>query len=148
MKVVLLQDIKGVGKKDEIIEVSDGYARNYLFPKKLAIEATEGVQSHIKGKKEAEQKKKEKELQKAQELAKRIEEISLILKVKSGESGKLFGSITNKEIAEELKKQFKIDIDRKKIEIDNPIKIVGNYTVEVKVYPTVVAKLKVNVTAL
>jgi len=143
MKVILLQDVKGLGKKDSIVEVSDGYARNYLFPKKLAIEATQGLQTQLKQKKEAETRKKEKEIEQAKELAKKIEGLTLEIKVKAGENGKLFGAITNKEIADELKKQFNIDIEKKKIELDTPLKNIGSYTVDVKVYPSVSAKLKI-----
>jgi len=142
MKVILLQDVKGLGKKDSIVEVSDGYARNYLFPKKLAIEATQGLQTQLKQKKEAETRKKEKEIEQAKELAKKIEGLTLEIKVKAGENGKLFGAITNKEIADELKKQFNIDVEKKKIELDTPLKNIGSYTVDVKVYPSVSAKLK------
>jgi large subunit ribosomal protein L9 len=147
MKVVLLQDVKGLGKKDSVVEVNDGYARNYLIPRKLAVPATEGLEKHLKEKKEAEQKKKEKELKAAKDLASKLEKSQIIIKAKAGENGKLFGSITNKEIAEEIKKQLGFDIDKKKIELDDPIKLIGSYDVVIRLYQGVVAKLKVHVTA-
>lgn len=147
MRVILLQDVKGLGKKDSIVEVSDGYARNYLLPRKIAVEATDGIEKHVKQKKELEQKKKEKELENAKLLAKKLQEHILTIAAKTGENGKLFGSITNKEIADEIKKQLNIEIDRKKIELESPIKQVGRYEVEVKIHQGVVAKLKVVVTS-
>ncbi|WAM31006.1 50S ribosomal protein L9 [Caldicellulosiruptor naganoensis] len=147
MKVVLLQDVKGLGKKDSIVEVNDGYARNYLIPRKLAVPLTEGLEKHIKEKKEAEQKKKEKELMLAKELADKLEKSFVIIKAKAGENGKLFGSITNKEIADEIKKQLGIDIDKKKIELEDPIKQIGSYEVSIRLYQGVLAKLKIHVTS-
>jgi large subunit ribosomal protein L9 len=145
MKVILKADVKGVGKKGEIINASDGYARNFLFPRGLAIEATEGNMKAYEAQKANEAKKKAQELQKAQELAKKIGELEIKLSVKAGENGKLFGSITSKDIADELKKQHGIEVDKKKIVLDEAIKVAGVYNVEVKVYPEVSAKLKVNV---
>ncbi|NLY77657.1 MAG: 50S ribosomal protein L9 [Tissierellia bacterium] len=145
MKVILLKDVKGLGKAGELVNAKDGYARNFLFPKKLAIEATE---ANLKKWKEDMAKKKEQEqaeYEEALKLKKKIESISVELKSKSGEGGKLFGSITSKDIAEALKKQHKIDIDRKKIEMKNNIKTLGTVNVEVKVYPEVSATLQVNV---
>lgn len=147
MKVVLLQDVKGLGKKDSIVEVNDGYARNYLIPRKLAAPLTEGLEKHIREKKEAEQKKKERELLVAKDLANKLEKSQVIIKAKAGENGKLFGSITNKEIAEEIKKQLGIDIDKKKIELEDPIKQVGSYEVSIRLYQGILAKLKVHVTS-
>ncbi|AZT89946.1 50S ribosomal protein L9 [Caldicellulosiruptor changbaiensis] len=147
MKVVLLQDVKGLGKKDSIVEVNDGYARNYLIPRKLAAPLTEGLEKHIKEKKEAEQKKKEKELMLAKELADKLEKNYVIIKAKAGENGKLFGSITNKEIADEIKRQLGIDIDKKKVDLEDPIKQIGSYEVSIRLYQGVLAKLKVHVTS-
>ncbi|ABP67065.1 ribosomal protein L9 [Caldicellulosiruptor saccharolyticus DSM 8903] len=147
MKVVLLQDVKGLGKKDSIVEVNDGYARNYLIPRKLAAPLTEGLEKHIKEKKEAEQKKKEKELMLAKDLADKLEKSQVIIKAKAGENGKLFGSITNKEIADEIKRQLGIDMDKKKIELEDPIKQIGSYEVSIRLYQGIVAKLKVHVTS-
>ncbi|SEF98870.1 LSU ribosomal protein L9P [Caloramator fervidus] len=147
MKVILQADIKGVGKKGDVINVSDGYARNYLFPKKLAVEANEANLKILEVQKAKEEKRKQEELQRAKEIAKKISEISVEVFVKAGENGKIFGSITSKDIAEALKKQHGIDIDKKKIELDEAIKMIGVYNVEIKVYPDVTAKLKVNIKA-
>lgn len=145
MKVILKADVKSVGKKGDIINASDGYARNFLFPKGFAVEATEGNLKSLKAIKVSEQKKKEEELKNARELAKKIEGLTVLIKVKAGENGKLFGSITSKDIADELKKQFKIEIDKKKVILEEAIKSAGAYNVEIKVYPDVVASLKVNI---
>lgn len=145
MKVILKADVKSVGKKGEIINASDGYARNFLFPKGLAVEATDGNVKALQAVKENEKKKKAEELQKAKELAKKIEGLTVIIKAKTGENGKLFGSITSKDIAEELKKQHKIDIDKKRIALEEAIKSAGVFNVEAKVYPEVSATLKVSI---
>ncbi|NLN41406.1 MAG: 50S ribosomal protein L9, partial [Clostridiales bacterium] len=135
MKVILLKDVKGTGVKGDVVNISDGYARNFLFPKGLAIEATKANLDELKNKERAQQKRIEQEKQEARELAKKISEITLVIKAKSGENGKLFGSVTNKEIAQELKKQHNITIDRKKIVLDEPIKQLGQMELEVKLYP-------------
>jgi len=145
MKVILQADIKGQGKKGDLVNVSDGYARNFLFPKGLAVEANAANLNAIKGKKEAEAYKKSKELSEAKEIAQKISKATVTLKVKAGENGKLFGSITSKEIAEKLKEQHRIDIDKRKINLPEAIKMLGTVDVEVKVYPEVTAKLKVSV---
>lgn len=145
MKVILLKDVKGLGKEGELVNAKDGYARNFLFPKKLAIEATD---ANVKKWKEDMNKRKQKqkeEYEEALRLKEKIESITVELKGKAGEGGKLFGSITSKDISDALKKQHKIDIDKKKIELKNNIKALGTATVEVKVYPEVTAELKVNV---
>ncbi|WIV12518.1 50S ribosomal protein L9 [Proteiniborus sp. MB09-C3] len=147
MKVILLQDVKGLGKKGEIVNAKDGYARNFLFPKSLAKEATDGNIKVLEEQKTAKKIKKEEELTKAKELAEKISELTVELKGKSGENGKLFGSITTKDVSEALKKQHKIDIDKRKMDIDGGnIKNIGTTIVDVKVYPNVSAKLKVKVT--
>lgn len=148
MKVILLEDIKGVGKKDQIVNASDGYARNFLFAKNKALEATPGNLKALDGKKKAEEAKKQEELEKAQALGKEIEEKTVTVSVKTGENGKVFGSVTNKEIGAALKEQFNLEIDKKKIVVNDTIKTVGEKTVEVKLHPKVTAKLKINVTAL
>lgn len=145
MKVILKQDVKGLGKKGDIVNASDGYARNFLFPKNLAMEATEGTIKDYQIKKESEAKKKLKELQEAQELAKKISQLTLTLKVKAGENGKLFGSITSKDISEALKNQYGYQIDKKKIVLNEAIKVAGSYDVEVKIYPEVSTRLKVTI---
>lgn len=145
MKVILKQDIKGVGKKDQIINANDGYARNYLFPKNLAVPADKGNMTNLQSKQSSEQHRKELEKEEALKTAKKIEGILLKLPVKSGENGKVFGSITAKEIAENLEKQYKIKVDKKKITLQEPIKVLGMFNIEIKLYDGVTAKLKVNV---
>lgn len=145
MKVILKEDIKGVGKKDQIINANDGYARNYLFPKNLAVPADKGNMTNLQSKKTSEQHRKNLEKDEAVQTAKKIEEIVLKLQVKSGENGKIFGSITSKEIGENLEKQYKIKVDKKKILMQEPIKVLGMFNVEIKLYEGVIAKLKVNV---
>lgn len=147
MKVILTSDVKGVGKKGDVINVSDGYARNFLFPRKLAIEANESNLKVLEAQKAKEEQKRQEELQRARELAKKLSEITVEVSVKAGENGKLFGSITSKDISDALKKQHGIEIDKKKIELDEAIKVAGVYNIEVKVYPEVTAKLKVSIKA-
>ncbi len=145
MKVILTQDIKGVGKKDEIINANDGYARNFLFPKKLAVEANNQNMSLLQGRKDSANFKKEQEKEKAIELKEKLSKIMLTIKVKSGENGKIFGSITSKEIVTELKNQYKVEIDKKKINLKEPIKELGTFTVDIKLYEGIVGKLKIDI---
>ena len=145
MKVILLDNIKGVGKKDEIINASDGYARNFLFPKKLAVEANNENMNKLKAKKQSEQHKKDVEKEQAQKIAKELDDTILTIKVKAGDNGKIFGGVTSKEISEELKKQNKIDIDKKKIALSENIKNLGTFSVNVKLYEGVTGALKVKV---
>lgn len=145
MKVILLDNIKGVGKKDEVINASDGYARNFLLPKKLAVEANAENMSKLNNKKEAANYKKDVEKQKAEELAKKIKGIMLKIKVKSGENGKIFGGVTAKEISENLKEQYKFEIDKKKIDLKETIKTLGEFNVAIKLFEGVVANLKLDV---
>ena len=145
MKVILKSDIKGVGKKDDVINVADGYARNYLFPRKLAVLATEGNLISLKEKNDAQRFKKQSEYGEARELAKKLSKLSVTFKVKTGENGRLFGSITSKDIAEKIKSEFGIEVDKKKIVLDEAIKSAGVYDLEVKVYPEVISKIKVEV---
>ncbi len=147
MKVILIKDVKGTGKKGEIVKVSDGHARNFLIPRGLAEEATSGNINKLKHQKAAQKKKQEEEISKAKELAEKISKTTLKFKTKAGEGGRLFGSITTKDIAEKLKKEHKIKIDKRKVVLDNPIKELGAQFVEIKVYPEISAKLKVEVTA-
>ena len=144
MKVILLKDVKSVGKKGEVINASDGYARNYLFPRKLAEEATEATMHIINQKKEAERRKKLSEIEAAQKQADELKGKIVKISVKAGESGRLFGAITSKDIAEAIKEQYKIDIDKKKISADS-IKQLGTYEVEVKLYAEVSTKMSVAV---
>lgn len=145
MKVILQADVKGKGKKGDIINVSDGYARNFLLPKGLAIEATKTNMNVAKMKKAAEEHKKSQELEEAKALAEKLSKVTVTIKAKAGENGKLFGSITSKDIADVLKSQHKIEIDRRKLNLDEAIKSLGTFQVEVKVYPEVSAKIAVNV---
>lgn len=146
MKVVLLQDVKSLGKKDTIVNVSDGYARNFLFPKNLAVEATDGRMREIDDKKSSEQNRKNKELQAAKDLADKLSKVEVNIKTKAGENGKLFGSITSKDIADAIKSQHKIEVDKKKLVLSDPIKSAGSHQVEIKVYPEVSAKVTVKIT--
>jgi len=145
MKVILLQDVKGTGKKNQLVNVSDGYARNFLFTKKLAIEATVDNVQKLKEFNASQNLKKQKEIEEAQELAKKIETITLHVKVKSGETGKIFGGVTSAQISEGLKKQENISIDKKKVILEDPIKLLGAYSISLKLYEGIIAKLKVNV---
>ncbi|AUG56236.1 MAG TPA: 50S ribosomal protein L9 [Ruminiclostridium sp.] len=145
MKVILKEDVKGLGKKDELVNVSDGYARNFLLPKGLAVEANTKNVNEMKIKKKAEEKRKSKELEEAKELCKKLEKITVEFKVKAGENGKLFGSITSKDVSDELEKKHNIKIDRKKINFPDSIKALGTYEGEVKVYPGVTGKITVKV---
>ena len=147
MKVVLNQDIKGLGKKLQIVEVSEGYAKNYLFKNKIAIEATTQNMNVLKSQQGALIKRKERDLEDAKELSKIVEKLVLKFKVKAGEGGKLFGSITAKDIAEKLEKEHKIEVDKKKVMLDDAIKTAGITQVEVKLYEGVIAKVKVEVSA-
>lgn len=145
MQVIFVKDLKGQGKAGEQKNISDGYAKNFLIPKGYAIEATAANLNNLKGKKDSEAYKKEQELTHAQSLKEKIENVTVNIKTKSGENGKLFGSITSKEIAAELLKQHNIDVDKKKIVLPDAIKVTGVFNLDVKLYPSVVAKLKVNV---
>ena len=145
MKVILLDNIKGVGKKDEIINASDGYARNYLLPKKLAVEANSENLSKLNNKKESAIYRKDIEKQEAQEIAKKLQGIMLKIKVKAGENGKIFGGVTSKEISENLKNQYKIIIDKKKIDLKETIKNLGEFNIDIRLYDGVLAKLKIEV---
>ena len=145
MKVILLSDIKGVGKKDEIINANDGYARNYLFPKKLAVEATAGNLVNLKAKQESNQYRKDMQKEEAIKIASKLKEITLVIKVKAGENGKIFGGVTAKEISENLNIQYKIQIDKKKINLSETIKTLGTVNVDIKLYEGVAGKLKVQV---
>ena len=142
MKVILLQDVKKMGKKGDVIEASDGYARNYLFPRKLAEEAPANALHVVNAKKENERKKKLAELEAAQKLAGELKGKEVTINAKAGESGRLFGAITNKDIAEVINKTFNLSIDKKKIVMDT-IKVAGGYEIEVKLYPEVSTKMKV-----
>ena len=146
MKVLMLADVKGQGKKDQIVEVSDGYARNFLFPKKLAVPADNKAMSEAKSKEEAKQFKLKEEKAAAQALADQLNKLTVKITATSGADGRLYGSVTSKDIAEALKEQHKIDIDKRKIVLDAPIKNYGAYTLDVKLYPEIGGKINLVVT--
>ena len=146
MKVLLLADVKGQGKKDQIVEVSDGYARNFLFPKKLAVIADNKVISETRSKEESKQFRLKEEKAAAKALAEKIGSLTVKITASSGSDGRLYGSVTSKDISEALLKQHKIDIDKRKLILSENIKAYGTYNVEVKVYPEITATLKVTVT--
>ncbi|MDQ2085117.1 50S ribosomal protein L9 [Herbivorax sp. ANBcel31] len=145
MKVILKEDVKGLGKKEDMVNPNDGYARNFLIPRGLAVEATSKNMNDMKIKKQAEKNKKNRDFADAKELCKKLESITVNFKVKAGDNGKLFGSITSKDVSEQLKKKHKIKIDKKKINFSEVIKAVGTYQGEVKVYPGVSGKISVKV---
>ncbi len=147
MIVILNRDIKGTGKAGDVVNVSDGYARNMLLPKGYATEATEGNIRSLKKQKAIAAEKKAEEKAVAQQTAEKIGKVSVEIKTKAGEGGRIFGSITSKDIADALKAQHNITVDKKKILLDSPIKQTGEMTVEIKLYTDVNAKLKVVVNA-
>ncbi|HOK62768.1 MAG TPA: 50S ribosomal protein L9 [Soehngenia sp.] len=148
MKVILLKDVKGLGKAGDLVNSKDGYARNFLFPKNLAIEANEENLKKWEERKKEEAKKIEQEIEAANELKTRLENTTVTLKVKTGSQGRLFGSITSLDVANALKEQYGIDIDKRKIELKENIKSLGEFEAEVKLYQDIIAKLKINVVAL
>lgn len=145
MKVILLQNVKGSGKKSDIVNVSDGYALNYLFPKKLAIEATKNALSELNAKNNADEYKKDQLIKESKGLAKKLENAKIIIRAKSGDNGKLFGTVTAKEISNEISRQLSLSIDKKKIVFDEPIKSLGIKIVNVKLYGTITAKLNLEI---
>ncbi|TDF94372.1 50S ribosomal protein L9 [Paenibacillus piri] len=145
MKVILLKDVKGQGKKGDIKEVSEGYATNFLFPKQLAAAANETAVKMLNNQKKAEQRKKDEEKADAVELGKKLETLTVELKAKSGKDGRLFGAIPSKQVAEELEKQQQIKLDKRKILMEEPIRTLGVTEVGVKLHPEVTSKLKVHV---
>lgn len=146
MKVILLKDIKGTGKKDQIIEASDGFARNYLFPRKLAVEASASNLNAIENAKSAQSHRKEVERQEAQELARKMGDMVVEIAVRAGENGRLYGKVTNQEVADALKAKYGMDIDKRKITVD-AVKNVGETTALIKLYPEISAKIKLNIVA-
>ena len=148
MKVILLQDVNKVGKKGDLVEASDSYARNVLIRRKLAVEATGQAINDLKLKKANDEKVAEENLEKAKELKEKLDRSSVVIRAKTGEGDKLFGSISGKEIAEAAKEQLGIELDRRKIVVDNPIKTIGTMSVIVKLHPKVKAELTVKVEKL
>ena len=145
MKVILLQDVKAQGKKGDLINVSDGYARNFLFPKKLAIEADKGALADLKNKEEARLFKIEQEKKQAKEVAEKLDSLQVRIKASAGADGRFYGAVTSKEVAEQLAKQHNITVDRRKIQMD-AIKAFGSYTLEVRLYTDVTGKIHLLVT--
>ncbi len=148
MKVILLQDVKSVGKRGDVVEVSDGYAKNFIFKKKLGTPADSKNLNDLKLQKANEEKVAAENLAEAQEFSKQIESKTVIVRLKAGEGGKTFGSVSSKEIAQEAKAQFDMDIDKKKIVLPEAIKAFGTFEVPVKLHPKVTAVLKVKVEEL
>lgn len=148
MKVILTQDVKGKGKKGQMVEVSDGYGRNYLLPRGLAKEATNSNINVMEGQAASAEFRRQKEIEEAQAVSAKLKDIAVELKAKAGENGKLFGSITSKDVAEALTSQHHIKIDKKKFVLPDGIKTLGTTTVEIKIHAGITGKLRVNVTAL
>lgn len=146
MKVLLLQDVKGKGKKDTIVDVSDGYARNFLLPKGVAVEADAKIMNDYKNKQAAKKYHEDMEKKAARETAEKLAGLVIKIFATSGADGRFYGSVTSKEIAEELEKQHSISIDKRKIVLSDPIKAFGSYTLDVKLYPEISGKLNVIVT--
>lgn len=146
MKVILKQDIKGVGKKDQVINAADGYARNFLFPKNLAVPADTGNINNLKAKNESVEYRKGEDLKEAKKIAEKMKTITVKISVKAGENGRLFGAVTAKEIAEALKKDYGIEVDKKKVLLQESIKVAGATKVDIKLNEGVVASVQVMVT--
>ena len=147
MKVILQKDIKSVGKKGQILDASDGYARNYLLPKKLAVIADATNLNELKTKQDANKYKRDMTMANAKELVEKMKSFELTFKIKAGENGKTFGSVTAKDIADELNKKYFVEVDKKKIGLADAIKTIGVYTIDVKLFEGIVGKLKVIVLA-
>lgn len=145
MKVIFIKDLKGQGKIGDEKNISDGYAKNFLIPKGYAIEATASNLNDLKGKKDSEKFKKQQEIEQAEAMKSKLSEITLTIKTKCGDNGKLFGSITAKDVADELKKQFNLAIDKKKISLPDGIKTVGTHKVDIKLYSGISGSLNVKI---
>ena len=145
MKVILLKDVKGTGKKGEVKEVSDGYARNFLLPKKMAKVADNQAVKELKEQNKSAEIKAQKEYEAAVELGKKMEELNVVIYAKAGDGGRLFGSITSKDIAEQIKKQHNIEVDKRKITLDEPIRVLGSRFVDIKIHQKVTTRLRVDV---
>ncbi|MBP5661326.1 MAG: 50S ribosomal protein L9 [Lachnospiraceae bacterium] len=145
MKVILLEDVKTLGKKGQIVDVNDGYARNFILKKKLGLEATSTNLNNLKLQKANDEKIAKEILEKAKEFGEELAKLTGVVKMKAGEGGRVFGSVSSKEIAEEAKKQFGVEIDKKKIVMEEPIKSFGAFELPVKLHPEVTAKLRVKV---
>lgn len=147
MKVILKADIKGVGKKDQVLEASDGYARNFLLPKNLAVEANNDNMTKLKAKQNAAKFQKDQEKEEAKKVADKLSKMIVKIKVKAGENGKIFGGVSAKEIAQELEEKYQIKVDKKKIDLKEAIKTLGMQTIEIKLFEGVIGKVKIDVIA-
>lgn len=147
MKVILLEDVKKLGKAGDVVEVSDGYARNYLIPRGLAEKADKGKIRALQEKARVEERRQEKEREEAMAIAESLKERAITVKVKTGEQGRLYGSITSMDIADAIEKEFGVSVDKKKVEISEPIKALGSYSVSVRLFPGIISNVKVNVVA-
>lgn len=145
MKVILLEDVKKLGKKGELINASDGYARNFLFPKKLAVEATNSAINDMKLKQQSDKRRQEELLEQARELAQKIKDSVVTIKIKAGDGGRIFGSVSTKEITKAAKEQLGFDIDKKKMQLKEPIKSLGTHIIPIKLNPKVKTELTVKV---
>lgn len=143
MQIILLEDVKNVGKKGELVKVNDGYARNFILPKKLGMEANARNMNDLKLKKVNDERIAAEQLAEAKELAKKLEDLKITVSVKIGEGGKTFGSVSSKEIAQAAKEQLALELDKKKMQLSEPIKTVGTHMVPIKLHPQVTASLKV-----
>ena len=147
MKVILTQDIKSVGKKGQILDASDGYARNYLLPRKLAVVADNANLNELKTKQDANKYKRDMTMASAKELCEKMKGYELTFKIKAGENGKTFGSVTAKDIADALNEKYYVEVDKKKIGLTDAIKTLGNYVIDIKLFEGITGKLKVKVVA-
>lgn len=147
MKVILKENIKGVGKKDQVINASDGYARNFLLPRGLAVEADAGNMSKLKAKQDSNAYRKSQEKEEAEKIADKLSKILVKINVKAGANGKIFGGVSSKEIAENLEKQYNIKVDKKKIDLKETIKTLGTFTIDIKLFEGVIGKVKVDIIA-
>lgn len=147
MKIILTQDVKKLGKKGDIMEVAEGYARNFLLPQKLATAATNSNLNQISQQKTAEADRAKRLLEEARLLAAQIAKITVVIVAKAGEGGRLFGAVTTKDIADAMKQQHKLDIDRRKIDMPDPVKNIGEHTASLKLHPEVSVNLQLKITA-
>lgn len=145
MKVILLQDVKSLGKEGDVVNVSDGYARNYVIPKKLGVEANEKNKNDLKLKKLRQEKEAAAKLADAQKLAQELGKVTVVVKMKAGENGRVFGSVSAKEISQEAKKQHNLDLDKKKIQLQEPIKSFGSFEIPIRLHPQVTGKIMLKV---
>jgi len=148
MKVILQQDVKALGKKGDVLEVSEGHARNFLFPRKLAVEATDGNVKTLEARKQKEAERKAEEKKQAQALAEKISKLEVKIQAKTGDNGRLFGSITSKDIADAVKASSGIEIDKRKIDLEEPIKTLGTYPLKVKLHKDVTTEVRVSIVEL